>query len=130
MKPVILFLGQQSRQEGAERVLDEVLYALAGEFAPLVALPEDGPFADTLRARGIETFLFPLGRYHAGRKSLSDVTTFPFRSARCALWLARVIRRRRAGLVYINGPRCLWAGALAARLTGRPSLFHLHMTMT
>lgn len=130
MKPAILFLGQQSFQAGAERVLDEVLSALAGEFTPLVALPEDGPFADALRARGIETFFFPLGRYRAGRKSLADITAFPFRSARCALLLARVIRRRQVVLVYINGTRCLWAGAFAARLTGRPSLFHLHMTMT
>jgi glycosyltransferase involved in cell wall biosynthesis len=33
-------------------------------------------------------------------------------------------------LVYINGPRCLPAGVLAARLTGRPSIFHLHRTLT
>lgn len=129
MKPVILFLGQQSWRSGAERVLDEVLSALAGEFTPLVALPEDGPFADALLARGVETVFFPLGHYHPGRKSVGDITAFPYRSAHCALWLANVIRKRRVSLVYINGPRCLWAGALAARLAGLPSLFHLHMTM-
>lgn len=130
MKPVILFLGQQSWRAGAERVLQEVLCAVEAQFTPLVALPETGPFAEAIRASGIETLYFPLGRYRAGRKSMADVTAFPYRSLRCALWLAGVIRRRRVGLVYINGPRCLWAGALAARLTGKPTLFHLHMTLT
>lgn len=95
-----------------------------------MALPESGPFAEALRARAIETLFFPLGRYHSGRKSMADIAAFPYRSLRCAWWVAKVIRKHRVNLVYINGPRCLWAGALAARLTGTPSLFHLHMTVT
>jgi len=58
------------------------------------------------------------------------MTKLPLRSLYCALLLARLIRRRNIQLVYINGPRCLVAGALAARLAGRPSVFHLHLTMT
>lgn len=130
MKPVILFLGQQSWRAGAERVLEEVLWAVEREFTPVVALPESGPFAEALRARGIETLFFPLGRYRSGRKSMADIASFPYRSARCAWWVARMMRKRRVSLIYINGPRCLWAGVLAGRLTGTPSLFHLHMTLT
>jgi glycosyltransferase involved in cell wall biosynthesis len=130
MKPIILFLGQQSWRAGAERVLEEVLCAVERSFTPLVALPEPGPFAEAVRARGVETLFFPLGRYRSGPKSMTDMAAFPYRSARCAWWVARVIRERRVNLVYINGPRWLWAGALAARLTGTPSLFHLHMTLT
>ena len=130
MRPPILFLEQQSTRAGAQRVLNEVLRAIEPEFEPLLAFPEDGPYAQELRDRGIETLIYPLGRYRSGPKSLADMVTFPFHSLQCALKLRDVVRRRNVGLVYINGPRTLVAGVLAARLTGRPSLFHLHMTLT
>lgn len=126
----ILFLEQQTTRAGGQRVLDEVLRALEPEFAPLVAFPGDGPYVDELRRRSIETLTYPLGRYRSGAKSLADMLAFPLRSAYCAYQLARIIRQRDVRLVYINGPRTLVTGVLAARLTGRPSLFHLHMTMT
>jgi glycosyltransferase involved in cell wall biosynthesis len=126
----ILFLEQQPTRAGGQRVLDEVLCSLAPEFAPLVAFPEDGPYVDELRRRSIETLAYPLGRYRSGSKSLADMLAFPLRSVRCAYRLAEIIRQRDVRLVYINGPRTLMAGVLAAQLTGRPSLFHLHMTMT
>lgn len=130
MKLPVLFLDQTGLRGGAQRVLDEVLRVLDQEFLPLVVLPEDGPFAAELRHRKIETLIFPLGRYRSGRKSLTDMMAFPPRSIYCGLRLARIICRRNVKLVYINGPRCLVAGVLAARLTARPSLFHLHLTMT
>ncbi|MGH9326462.1 MAG: glycosyltransferase family 4 protein [Terriglobia bacterium] len=126
----ILFLEQQSWRSGAQRVLDEVLRAIQPYFKPIVAFPGDGPFAAELRGRGIETVFFPLGRYRSGPKSLADMMAFGPRSVRCALRLRRLICQRNAVLVYINSPRCLVAGLLAARITGRPSVFHLHMTMT
>jgi glycosyltransferase involved in cell wall biosynthesis len=52
--------------------------------------------------------------------------SFGFRSVYCCAKVAALIRREQAALVYINGPRCLAAGVLAARLTGTPSVFHLH----
>ncbi|HEV2420033.1 MAG TPA: glycosyltransferase family 4 protein [Terriglobia bacterium] len=130
MRQCILFLEQQSWRSGAERVLDEALRALEADFLPLVAFPEDGAFAAELRRRGVETLLFPLGRYRPGPKSLADMLSFPSRSLYCGFWLAQTILRRHISVVYINSPRCLLAGAIAARLTARPSLFHLHMTMT
>lgn len=130
MRQRILFLEQQSWRSGAERVLDETLRALESDLLPLVAFPEDGAFAAELRRRSIETVFFPLGRYRSGPKSLADMLSFPFRSLYCGFWLAQIILRRNISVVYINSPRCLMAGAIAAWLTGRPSLFHLHMTMT
>jgi len=126
----ILFLEQQSHRAGAQRVLYEVLGAAEPDYLPIVGFPDDGPFAAEIRRRGIETFLYPLGHYHSGRKSLVDMAKFPLRSAYCGLLLARMIYQRNIRLVYINGPRCLIAGVLAARLMGRPSVFHLHLTMT
>jgi len=126
----ILFLNQQSWRAGAERVLDEVIRAVEPDFLPLVAFPDDGPFAADLRSRNVETVLFPLGRYQSGPKSLTDMMAFPPRSVYCGFGLAAVIRRRKMSLVYINSPRWLLAGVIAARLTGRPSIYHLHMTLS
>jgi glycosyltransferase involved in cell wall biosynthesis len=129
LQPAILFLEQQSWRGGAQRVLQEVLRVLEPDFLPIVAFPEDGAFAAEMRKLGFETLFYPLGRYHSGAKPLADMAAFPYHSIRSALYLAEVIRRRRAKLIYINGPRCLWAGALAGHLTGVPTLFHLHTTL-
>ena len=126
----ILFLNQQSWRAGAERVLDEVIRAVEPDFLPLVAFPDNGPFAADLRNRNVETLLFPLGRYRSGPKSLTDMMAFPPRSVYCGVSLAALIRRRKVSLLYINSPRWLLAGVIAARLTGRPSIYHLHMTMS
>jgi len=126
----ILFLEQQAHRAGAQRVLLEVLNAVEPDFLPIVGFPQHGPFVAEIRGRGIETFLYPLGRYRSGRKSIADMTKLPLRSLYCGLLLARIIRQRKIRLVYINGPRSLIAGALAARLAGRPSVFHLHLAMT
>jgi glycosyltransferase involved in cell wall biosynthesis len=125
----ILFLEQQTTRAGGQRVLDEVLRSLGPEFVPVVAFPEGGPYVDELHRRSVETLTYPLGRYRSGAKSLADMLAFPLRSLYCAYRLAEIIRQRDVRLVYINGPRTLVAGLLAARLTGLPSLFHLHMTM-
>ena len=126
----ILFLNQQSWRAGAERVLDEAIRAVEPDFLPLVAFPDEGPFAADLRSRNVETLLFPLGRYRSGPKSLTDMMAFPPRSVYCGFRLAQVIRRRKIALVYINSPRWLLGGVIAARLTGRPSIYHLHMTLS
>lgn len=130
MKPPILFLEQQSWRAGAQRVLECVLEALKEDFAPIVVFPDDGPLAQELRERGFETLTFPLGRYQPGAKSPGEKLDFAARSLCCAVDLARMIFQKGARLVYINGPRCLPAGAMAARLMGKPSLFHLHRTLT
>jgi glycosyltransferase involved in cell wall biosynthesis len=72
----------------------------------------------------------PIGNYQPGPKSFFETTTFAWRSLYCAFKLARFIRRRRIALVYINGPRCLPAGMLAAWWTGRPTIFHLHLILS
>jgi glycosyltransferase involved in cell wall biosynthesis len=126
----ILILEQQSFRGGAQRVLEVVLDGLRDRIDPIVALPESGPFEQDLRRRGIETLTFPLGRYRSGRKSLANILSFAPRSLYSTVRIARTIVRRQVDLVYINGPRWVLAGALAARITGRPSLFCLHNTLS
>ena len=129
MKKKILFLEQQSWLSGAQRVLESVLEATGEDYRPIVAFPGDGPFRTKLADQNIQTLTYPLGFYQTGRKTRSEMLGFAGRSLFCALKLMTLIRRQDVGLVYINGPRCLPAGVLAARLTGRPALFHLHLTL-
>lgn len=130
MKQTILFLDQQSWLGGAQRVLEAVLGSLETEFDPIVAFPNQGPFRDAVEAKGIGTLTIPIGDYRSGRKSFMEMASFAFRSVLCGFQLAALIRKRRVTLVYINGPRCLPSGVFAAWLTGRPSLFHLHLILT
>jgi glycosyltransferase involved in cell wall biosynthesis len=130
MKSSILFLDQQSWLSGGQRMLETVLGVLAADYDPIVAFPGDGPFRQKLNERNIETITIPLGCYQTGSKARGEMLKFAGRSLLCAFKLILFIRRRGIRLVYINGPRCLAAGVLAARLTGRPSLFHLHLTLT
>lgn len=130
MKTRVLILEQQSYWGGAQRVLQTVLDTLRDQIEPLVALPETGDFGCDLQKQGIETLAYPLGTYGSGHKSVGDMMAFGPRSIYCAALLAREIFKRRIQLVYINGPRCLPAGVMAAWLTGRPSLFSLHNTLS
>lgn len=130
MKKTILFLEQQSWRGGAQRVLEAIVDSVAEEFDPIVAFPDNGPFRTALADRGIEAVTLPIGNYRPGRKSYPEMAGFALRSVVCGLKLAAMIQRRRVALVYINGPRCLPAGVLASWLTGRPSVFHLHLILT
>ena len=130
MKKTILFLDQQSWLGGAQRVLDFVLESLGTEFEPIVAFPNKGPFRSGLEERGVKTLTIPIGSYRSGSKSYLEMAGFAVRSVFCGIQLAATIRKRRIALVYINGPRCLLAGVIAAGLTGRPSVFHLHLILT
>lgn len=129
MKRRVLILDQQSFWGGGQRILQMVLNSLQDEIDPVVALPQPGTFGLDLQRQKIETLLYPLGNYRSGGKSIRDIMLFGPRSVYCALWLAATILERKSELVYINGPRCLLAGMMAARLTGRPSLFCLHNTL-
>jgi glycosyltransferase involved in cell wall biosynthesis len=129
MKRTILFLEQQSWLGGAQRVLEATLDSLRGTHDCVVTFPDRGPFRRTLENKNIETADLPIGSYAPGRKSLFEMVAFAWRSVACGLRLAAFIRRRRIALVYINGPRCLPAGVLAAWLTGRPTIFHLHLIL-
>ncbi len=130
MKRTILFLEQQCWRGGAQQVLEKVLDSLSEDFRPLVAFPQEGPFRDHLEERGVETLVYPLGSYRPGRKSLMEVIAFALRTFLCAAKLTYIMLTKHVRLVYINGPRCLPAGVLAARLARKPVLFHLHNTLT
>lgn len=130
MRPTIVFLEQQSWPGGAQRVLEATLDSVEREYERIVAFPDKGPFRSTLEERGIETLTLPVGIYRPGRKSPFEMIGFAWRSLYCGMKLAAFIRKRKATLVYINGPRCMPAGVVAAWLTRKPAIFHLHLILS
>jgi hypothetical protein len=126
----ILVLDQQNWLGGAQRVLQSMLTALPREeYRVIVALPDGGSFRAVLEAAGVEAVSLRIGAYRSGRKSVAESVVWVCRSWICAMRLRAFIRRRNIDLVYVNGPRCLPAGVLAARLTGVPAIFHLHLIL-
>lgn len=130
MRKSVVFLEQQSWFGGAQRVLGAALDSIGPEYERIVTFPDRGPFRSALEDKEIETMDLPIGDYRPGRKSGLEKITFAWRSLYCGLKLAAFIRRREIALVYINGPRCMPAGVLAAWLTRRPAIFHLHLFLT
>jgi len=130
MKKAVVFLEQQSWFGGAQRVLGTVLDSIAPEYERIVTFPDHGPFRSTLEEKNIETVDLPIGDYRPGKKTFVEKFTFACRSLYCGVKLASFIRRRNVALIYINGPRCMPAGVLAAWLTRRPAIFHLHLFLT
>jgi glycosyltransferase involved in cell wall biosynthesis len=130
MRRSVVFLEQQSWTGGAQRVLEAALDSIGTDYERIVAFPGRGPFRSALEEKAIETIDLPIGDYRPGKKSFVEKVAFGWRSLVCGLKLASFIRRRRVALVYINGPRCMPAGVLAAWLTRRPAIFHLHLFLT
>jgi glycosyltransferase involved in cell wall biosynthesis len=130
MKAKVLVLEQQSWMGGAQRVLEVVLKAVIKDSEPIIMFPKVGPFSARLNESGFRTCTFPLGTYRSGRKSYVEALIFILRSIVSALKIILFIRKHDIRCVYINGPRCLPAGVLAAWCTRRPSLFHLHLVLT
>lgn len=129
MRKTIVFLEQQSWRGGAQRVLESTLNAVGADLDCIVAFPDSGPFRESLEARGIDTITLPIGPCRSGWKPPLEVAGLAVRSLLSGLRLARFAKRRQVALIYINGPRYLPAGVLAARLSGRPSIFHLHLIL-
>src|SRR5215471_6922126 len=130
MRKGIVFLEQQSWLGGAQRVLEATLAAVRDDYDAVVAFPDDGPFRSSMEDRTLTTLDLPIGNYRSGQKRIFEMIEFAFRSLYCSFKLASFIRRRQMDLVYVNGPRCLPAGVIAAWLTGRPVIFHLHLILT
>ncbi len=111
---------------GADRSLQSAIAALrdAGHDV-VVVVPEQGPLVQALEADGVtvEIQRFPVVRRAVLRPKALPLflVTTPWHVAR----LARLIRRRRADVVYVN-TLTLPHWLLAARLARCPSLCHVH----
>ncbi|HLH42254.1 MAG TPA: glycosyltransferase family 4 protein [Bryobacteraceae bacterium] len=125
LPPAILLIDQFGELGGAQRCLLEAAMGFLSRGWNLSALvPAHGPLAGALAACSVPVEPIPCGPFHSGRKSPADALRFARQLPLQAAAIARAVRRRRPGLVYVNGPRMLAAAALARM--GRPLLYHAH----
>ncbi len=130
----ILFVHSADELYGSDRVLLELARRLdRARFRPLVVVPCDIPYQGQLRAAlteaGVQSLRVNMGVLRRRYLRWSGIVPYVYRLGLGALSLARIIRRERVALVHSN-TGAVWAGALAARLTGRPHVWHIHEIVT
>jgi glycosyltransferase involved in cell wall biosynthesis len=102
-----------------------------GQFAPVVAAPEETEILDTFRKKGVEVIVEKpprtIGRY--ARQVLKAPLLERVRSTidlmRYNMRLARLMRRRRTDVVYCNSIRALLLAGIGARLARVPALWYV-----
>ena len=122
----VCFVSHSSNLQGAERSLLELIDALrALGVKPYAILPSKGPFVDVLRDRGIECAIIPfmlwMGKVSPLWKTALRLASHPIST----LVIALQISRWNCDLVYTN-TLSVCVGAFAARLVGRPHVWHIH----
>jgi glycosyltransferase involved in cell wall biosynthesis len=121
----LLLLDQFSDPGGAQQGLVELLPAMRDRgWEGLLGIPGEGELFERARELGFQAECLKCGPYASGRKSLRDAAHFLREAPVLARHIARMARRARAQLVYVNGPRLLPATALAN--IDAPVLFHAH----
>lgn len=90
-------------------------------YEPIIAIHEHGPLAEYLRARRIRAEFLPLP-YYAGRTP--RIGAIGAGMLRNLPRLAGFLKRHRIGIVHANDLRMNLTWSVAAKLTGRPFIWH------
>lgn len=126
----ILYLHSSDELYGSDRMLLALVRGLdRARYRPIVALPTDLPYegllSAELRASGVACLKLDLAvvrrRYLTPHGGLQFIGRLLHSTAR----LVALIRRERVALVHSN-TLVVWPGALAALLTRRPHVWHIH----
>ena len=123
--PQVLFLDQTGRLGGAELMLLDIAAARAADSE--VLLFQDGEFRAALELAGVKTTVRTLDEAASSVDKQAGLSRV-LRSLPAILQLLlQVVQAARAfDVVYANTAKALVIGGPAARLAGRPLIFHLH----
>ncbi len=125
----ILFLNSRSEYGGADMGLLTIVQNLdQRRFAPVVVLPHPGPLVGELEAAGARIIYHDLCRLER-LSSPRDIWDFGRRFISSTIQLTRLIRTEHISLVYTNSS-AIPVGALAARLSGIPNVWHIREIWT
>jgi len=136
LKPLATVLIVHSSDElyGSDRALLHLLRGLDRDrFRPLVVLPSDLPYEGALSTQigrlEVPVFRFRLAVMRRRYYTVWGTMRYVGALLPSTLALVRLIRRERVDIVHTNTVAVL-PGGLAARLTGRPHLWHVHEIVT
>lgn len=125
-KKHLVILETLSTIAGGQRVLIDLMPALAQQFDVTVIVPDEGPLADTLDTFHIQVLCVPMGDYTLVRKMGHDLITFATEIPRLTWALVQIVRQHKIQLIYANSSRTFIWGTLGAWLTGRPIIWSAH----
>lgn len=111
---------------GSDRMLLESIDGLlAAGWRVVVTLPRSGPLTPELAARGVEVAIVDVPVLRKALLSPAGLVRLLATTVRALGPVLRLLRRTRPAVVYVNTVTIpLWF--VAARLTGRPVLGHVH----
>ncbi len=128
----ILYVDHTAKMGGGEIALLNLVTALdTRRYRPLVALAEDGPLAEKLRAAGVETTVLPLdpALRETRKDSLGVGSLLKLGQVRrllaYSLALSRWARAHRVDLIHTNSLKSDIYGGVAGRLARIPVLWHV-----
>jgi glycosyltransferase involved in cell wall biosynthesis len=122
----VCFIAHSAERGGGELSLLELIDALSQRGVECVCiLPRHGPMEGLLAERNMETVVIPYKRWtHAGKPFFKRVRRVLLGHLPASFRLAAAIRRLACDVVYTNTVT-VGAGALAARITGKPHIWHI-----
>lgn len=127
----VLFVSHDGDMAGAERTLLTLLVALdRRRFEPHLIVPFAGKVSSAASGMGVSVWVRHLIPWLPGVRGTPRRRFYHFvralKSLRARSWaIAHVILRNQIDLVYTNTVTCV-EGAIAARMTGRPHVWHIH----
>lgn len=112
----VLFIERGGEVGGAERVLLDIAGGVdRARFRPVTVCLDDGSLPTQLRALGVPTVVYRVGRLRGLH-----------RVARALIGLVRLVKSEGIDLVHVNGTMMLLYGGPVAWLTRRPLVWHVY----
>lgn len=120
----VLYISHLSALDGAEKCLLTLVRGLdKDKFIPVVVVPAEGPLNKKLEEHGIKVFVFPLACWIPLQRDASYMNNRDM-FARCKR-LAALIKDEGIDIVHTN-TSIIAEGAIAAKMAGKPHVWHLH----
>jgi glycosyltransferase involved in cell wall biosynthesis len=122
----ILLINNSADNYGASRSLWRLASRLReAQHEPVVLLPENGPLCDRLEKAGVRTIVFPSLRVIT-RPVLTSWRILPWLGGflPSAIALSRLIKKEKIDVIHTN-TGVIVSAALAARIAGRPHVWHI-----
>lgn len=128
----VAYIGHTAKLGGAEIGLLRMLSRVdRSSVTPLVILAEQGPFVEKLREEQLEVIVLQLaGTVAQLRKDSLDAKGFTrpavvARTVGYSIRLAQLLRQQHVDIVHTNTLKSNCYGLLAARLAGKPIIWHI-----